>query len=121
MIDSYLNGPRTLSNSRLSYLILSQSERDSELLPTPPRTPSPTSEAGSIEDALDEASAQQHEYDLLICAMHFLGDGMALHAFANDFFGLLGGEKSDEELRDVLHDEWRERWESAPEEVSVCL
>ncbi len=52
--------------------------------------------------------------------MHFLGDGMALHQFANDFFGLLGGEKSDDELREMLHEEWRVRWGNVPEEVSSC-
>jgi hypothetical protein len=28
--------------------------------------------------------------DLLICATHFLGDGMALHQFAHEFLSLLG-------------------------------
>jgi hypothetical protein len=31
------------------------------------------------------------EHELFICAAHFIGDGMALHQFANDFFGLLDG------------------------------
>ena len=29
-------------------------------------------------------------FDLLICATHFLGDGMALHQFAHEFLSLLG-------------------------------
>lgn len=89
-------------------------------MPTPPRTPSPpnlTLEADSA--SADEGEIElQREYELLICAMHFLGDGMALHQFANDFFGLLGGAQSDEELRDLLQEEWRTRWATAPEEVS---
>jgi len=51
--------------------------------------------------------------------MHFLGDGMALHATANDFFSLLGSEKSEEELRLMLAEEWQERWGSVPHEINV--
>ena len=104
LIDSYLNGPRTLSNTRLSYLILSKSiAHPSPTIPSPPPTPSPsahTSALGNGEQALFEQDASQmtYQHDLLICAMHFLGDGMALHQFANDFFGLLGGLESDEQL-----------------------
>ncbi|OJT08171.1 hypothetical protein TRAPUB_933 [Trametes pubescens] len=123
LIDTYLNGPRTLSNSRLSYLILSEPQSSPELMPTPPRTPSPptlTLEADSASP--DETEAEpKREYELLICAMHFLGDGMALHQFANDFFGLLGGAKSDDALRDLLQEEWRTRWATAPEEVSYPI
>lgn len=35
---------------------------------------------------------------------------MALHTFANDFLGLLGGSKSTEELQDLLNDEWKATW-----------
>ena len=42
--------------------------------------------------------------------MHFLGDGMALHNFANEFFGLLGSDRTDSDLRVVLEEEWRVRW-----------
>ena len=90
------------------------------LMPTPPRTPSPTSEPlefATAEEAPPE-SEREREDELLICAMHFLGDGMALHQFANDFFGLLGGDKSDEELREMLLEEWQTRWGAAPEDVS---
>ncbi|TFK90810.1 hypothetical protein K466DRAFT_484133 [Polyporus arcularius HHB13444] len=121
LIDTYLNGARTLSNTRLSYLILSEPLSSPELMPTPPRTPSPTSaplELHTVPEAEDPGaeSDRQHQYELLICAMHFLGDGMALHQFANDFFGLLGGEKSDDELREMLHEEWRVRWGDVAEE-----
>ena len=54
LLDSYLNGPRTLSNSRLSYLILSEPGQDPEPLPTPPRTPSPSLSAGSFDPTQDE-------------------------------------------------------------------
>lgn len=44
---------------------------------------------------------------------------MALHATANDFFGLLGSEKSNEELEELAAEEWRKRWEQ-PVEAPVC-
>ncbi|KAI1789818.1 hypothetical protein LXA43DRAFT_892212 [Ganoderma leucocontextum] len=122
LIDSYLNGPRTLSNNRLSYLILSEPVTSPELMLTPPRTPSPAMSEprepepeATIDDEFPEAE-RTRQYELLICAMHFLGDGMALHAFANDFFGLLGGDKSEADLQQILQEEWRARWAAAPEE-----
>jgi len=92
LIDSYLNGPRTLSNDRLSYLIVST--------PEAPDTPSPN-----------------HEF--FICAAHFLGDGMALHQFANDFFTLLGSSKTIDELETLLRDEYKTRLGQALDEVSA--
>jgi len=86
LIDSYLNGPRTLSDERLSYLILSQS-------------------------GVSDAGLPNH--DILICATHFLGDGMALHQFANDFFSLLASAKTDSELETEVHDECWKRWSSS--------
>lgn len=110
LINTYLNGPRTLSNSRLSYLVVSEPSYTGSSMPTPPRTPSP-SRAGS-ELTLDAEDHQEDvtQYELLICAMHFLGDGMALHQFANDFFGLLGSQRTEAELEAILSDEWRARW-----------
>jgi len=52
----------------------------------------------------------QFDFDLLICAAHFIGDGMALHQFANDFFSILGSEKSQQDLEQQLIDEWQQRW-----------
>lgn len=92
LIDSYLNGPRTLSNDRLSYLVLSTSEAS-------------------------ETSSPSH--DILICAAHFLGDGMALHQFANDFFTLLGSAKTSGELEALLTDEYKTRWERSVDEVGL--
>ena len=82
LLESYLNGPRTLSNERLSYLIVSQKK--------------------------DEQGSERN-IDFLICATHFLGDGMALHQFANDFFSLLGGELDEAGLLKKLDLEWNER------------
>jgi hypothetical protein len=47
-----------------------------------------------------------------------LGDGMALHQSANDFFGLLGSTKTDSELEALLQDEYKTRWEKSVDEVS---
>ena len=102
LIDAYLNGPRTLSNARLSYLLASY----------------PHSDDLCNSDATTE-------FNIMICAVHFLGDGMALHQTANDFFLLLGGKSNDshddhvrtvDELYAILDDEWKLRWASAPED-----
>jgi hypothetical protein len=85
LIDSYLNGQRTLSNDRLSFLIVSS------LQPFP------------LPNGTETENSQ--EFDLLICAAHFIGDGMALHTFANQFFGLLGSTLRDHELRNLLQQE----------------
>lgn len=100
LIDSYLNGSRTLSSDRLSYLIVSQGGTS---LPSPPLTPRSTS-------PFDERESPSYSHDIMICAAHFLGDGMALHQFANDFFGLLGGEKTIAELEAQLKEELSSRW-----------
>ncbi|KAF5384779.1 hypothetical protein D9615_001268 [Tricholomella constricta] len=83
LIDSYLNGPRTLSNDRISYLIVSL-----------PRD--------------DKSNGTAVKCEFLICAAHFLGDGIALHQFANDFFGLLGSSMMSE-LAAILSVEWQAR------------
>jgi hypothetical protein len=59
-------------------------------------------------------------HELLICAAHFIGDGMALHQFANDFFGLLGA-CSQEELDQLVVDEWKQRWETLSSDVRFQL
>ncbi|KDE08240.1 hypothetical protein MVLG_01506 [Microbotryum lychnidis-dioicae p1A1 Lamole] len=64
LLDTYLNGDRTLSDERLSYLIFS-----------------------TAEASFDAATEQ--EYDMYLFSAHFLGDGMALHTTANEIFTLL--------------------------------
>ena len=54
------------------------------------------------------------EYELFICAAHFIGDGMALHQFANDFFGLLDGASSQKELDQLVSNEWKQHWGQIP-------
>ena len=121
LIDSYLNGPRTLSNDRLSYLIVSS--RDSDHLPTPVSTPNP-----DMPNTASSNLGEIREFDLLICAMHFLGDGMALHRFANEFFTILAGPRpvdastltpessqaprTNSELSELLKSEFEAKWGS---------
>ncbi|KAG1757180.1 hypothetical protein EDB19DRAFT_1656229 [Suillus lakei] len=108
LIDSYLNGARTLSNDRLSYLVVSQGTS----LPSPPLTPRSTS-------PFDERESPSYNHDLMICAAHFLGDGMALHQFANDLFGLLGGDKTITELETQLKEELSSRWDANSTRIAV--
>ncbi|GAA5950964.1 hypothetical protein JCM3765_004642 [Sporobolomyces pararoseus] len=70
ILDTYLNGERTLSGERLSHLVISTPE-------------------GSIQS---ETSTVQ-EYDFFLYSTHFIGDGMALHSTANEFFTLLASEE----------------------------
>ncbi|GAV98829.1 hypothetical protein LENED_000238 [Lentinula edodes] len=90
LIDSYLNGPRTLSAQRLSYGPVQSTQ---------------------VEDWFD--------YDLLLCTTHFIGDGMALHQCANDFFTLLSSKRSTEELHDIVKEQWRIRYGSQFSELSL--
>ena len=95
LIDAYLNGDRTLSNDRLSYLIIS-SDCANTIIPT--------------DHSLESV---KKNYDLMICATHFLGDGMALHQFANDFFVLLGSYMNEMALLEKLIIEWSEKYTNA--------
>jgi hypothetical protein len=70
------------------------------VLPTPPLTPDPNLK----EQPQDEST---YQFELFICAVHFLGDGMALHQFANDFLSLLGSPKTQSELETLLADEFQ--------------
>ncbi|GAA6061049.1 hypothetical protein JCM10212_004623 [Sporobolomyces blumeae] len=65
VLDDYLNGDRTLSDERLAFLTILTAEPSFS------------------------TSEQEQEYDFLLYSTHFLGDGMALHSTANEFFTLL--------------------------------
>ena len=75
IISSYLNGPRTLSNDCLAMLVVAVPETD------------------------------DGEYEIMLCATHYLGDGMALHTFMNEFYTLLGSEKSVDDFVDMIEKE----------------
>jgi hypothetical protein len=95
LIDAYLNGARTLSNDRLSFLIIS-------------------SDCANTNMPTDHTSLESvKNYDWMICATHFLGDGMALHQFANDFFVLLGSSMNEMALLEKLTIEWSEKYINA--------
>ena len=58
--------------------------------------------------------------------MHFIGDGMALHMFANHFLQLLAGNDAtsttpctDEELLTLLSEEWETRWGHSAKSAST--
>jgi hypothetical protein len=80
-----MNGPRVLSNDRLSYLIIS----------TP--TASTRTEPADILN-----------YNLFICAAHFIGDGAALNQSVHDLLCMVTSTKTDEELKRELdeHRDW---------------
>lgn len=72
----YLNGPRTLSDERLSFLVFS----------------TPEATFTSAEATAD----QEQEYDMHLFCTHFLGDGMALHTTANELFTLLADRPTEQ-------------------------
>ena len=74
LLDGYLNGERTLSDERLSYLVVSTPE-------------------GEFNSSDPE---HEQEYDFWLFSTHFLGDGMALHTTANEFFNLLADASPDQ-------------------------
>lgn len=66
------------------------------------------------------------EYDILICAVHFLGDGMALHRFANELFILLaeagaGESLATEDYEELLRKEWEAKWGSTQVTLASVL
>ena len=67
-----MNGPRTLSNARLSYLAISSPNVD--------------------------GCSEEYNYDLLMCAPHFTGDGMSLHQCTHDLLELLASSMSNEDM-----------------------
>jgi hypothetical protein len=94
----------------LSYLVVSHTPTLDVQLPTPPLTPRISTEESAELSAHLMCNDRVFNHELLICATHFIGDGMALHQFANDFFGMLGGGLSEEELDQLVVDEWKQRW-----------
>ncbi|EJD40848.1 hypothetical protein AURDEDRAFT_69593 [Auricularia subglabra TFB-10046 SS5] len=94
LVNTYLNGPRTLSNDRLSYVVVA----------TPQDTP-------GFPFAVDGPG---QEFHFLLAAPHCLGDGMALYRMSDEFFEMLASEKTDEDLKDVLHSEWERATATSP-------
>ncbi|KAG2022925.1 hypothetical protein CC2G_000639 [Coprinopsis cinerea AmutBmut pab1-1] len=97
LIDSYLNGPRTLSNDRLSYLYISS------------------------PDTSSESSTDELEFNWMICTTHYIGDGMALHQTANDFFTLLGSKKNEAELQALLNSEMTSNRQEGEQQLPLSI
>jgi hypothetical protein len=79
LISDYMNGPRLLSNDRLSYAVISST---------------------SSSEAPDHI-----DYSLFVCATHFIGDGAALNQSAHDLLCILTSTQSDEELKKELDEQ----------------
>ncbi|KAF9074229.1 hypothetical protein BDP27DRAFT_1288213 [Rhodocollybia butyracea] len=77
LISNYLNGPRTLSDERMSYLVISTS-------------------------TVPQVSDEEGTYDLFMCAPHFIGDGASLHQCTHDLLTLLSSTRSNDELKRSL-------------------
>lgn len=78
LISNYMDGPRQLSNNFLSLLVIST-----------PNT--------SGDDAPGDV-----DFDLMMCAPHFIGDGTSLHQSTHDLFCIITSSKSDAELLEEL-------------------
>ncbi|KAJ6616455.1 hypothetical protein B0H10DRAFT_1395661 [Mycena sp. CBHHK59/15] len=76
LISAYMDGPRILSNEYLSFLVISVPENLS--------------------------GDHTADYDLLMCAPHFIGDGTALHQSTHELLCLVTSEKTDAELAEGL-------------------
>ena len=99
LISNYLNGPRTLSSRHLSHLFLASSPQFSASAKIGPN---------SVEAAPSTTQSEHDKkYDILFAATHFIGDGMALHNFADEFFSLLAVQDIDVDI--LLEREWRSR------------
>ncbi|KIK53101.1 hypothetical protein GYMLUDRAFT_250683 [Collybiopsis luxurians FD-317 M1] len=79
LILNYLNGPRTLFDKHMSYLVIS--------------TGSPSTEADDTDKG---------DYNLLMCAPHFIGDGASLHQCTHEFITLLASAQSSQKLKQKL-------------------
>ncbi|KAJ3934045.1 MAG: hypothetical protein NXY57DRAFT_996212 [Lentinula lateritia] len=79
LISNYLNGSRTLSDERMSYLVISTS---SDLEPS--------------------TNNDEGKYDLLMCAPHFIGDGASLHQCTHELMTLLSSPQTTHDLAESL-------------------
>ena len=102
LVNTYLNGKRTLSSNHLSHLFFS-SPFAKVSLASALEHPGSRPEEESVPD-----TCQLMQYDVLFATTHYLGDGMALHNFATDFFVLLSSQNGLAELslEALLQSEW---------------
>ncbi|KAJ7204820.1 hypothetical protein GGX14DRAFT_523028 [Mycena pura] len=76
LITAYMDGPGVLSNDFLSCLVVSEPENSPD------------------KDASD--------YDIFMCAPHFIGDGTALHQSTHELICLVTSNKTDGDLLEDL-------------------
>ncbi|TFK35776.1 hypothetical protein BDQ12DRAFT_725811 [Crucibulum laeve] len=81
LIFEHMNGARVLSDEHLSHLVISTSH----VTPTAAVDP------------------DYQDYDLLMCAPHFLGDGTSLHQATHDLLSLLASPLTDSQLTEELY------------------
>ena len=96
LAEAYLNGPRTLSDSRLSYLFVSGPSLSSQ-----PNLNAETTPGCRVM------------WELIICFTHNINGGTAAHYCTNELLSLIGGPSpgahpciSYDELSQVLEQEW---------------
>jgi len=89
MIDTYLNGPRTLGPTRLAMLHIG----------------SPPFSSSTDIDPANQSDEPKGTYEVMLCATHFLGDGMALHTFMNEFCSLLGSSRTTQDFAELIQAE----------------
>ncbi|CED82395.1 hypothetical protein [Phaffia rhodozyma] len=94
LVATYLNGPRQLSASRLAQLTVAS-------------------------DNSGLAPGQPSQFEVILCTTHYVGDGMALHTFMNEFYCVIGGALSTEELINLLNTEMQDRRMQTPFPVSA--
>ncbi|KAF5355416.1 hypothetical protein D9757_013155 [Collybiopsis confluens] len=78
LISNYLNGPRILSDECMSYILISN----------------------PMESIYDDGHSGQ--FELLMCAPHFIGDGASLHQCTHEFMTLLASPQSSSDLLQIL-------------------
>jgi hypothetical protein len=118
LISRYLNGKRTLGSDHLSHLFFSSPFSITSLEES---FSDPTHNEQKEED-IPEAD-QPIQFDIVIAATHYLGDGMALHNFATEFFVLLASQVGPCQLSlvDLLKAEWNKRCTKAAFESKQVL
>ncbi|KAF5366079.1 hypothetical protein D9757_012389 [Collybiopsis confluens] len=78
LISNYLNGPQTLSDERMSYLVI----------------------CNPMESIYNDGHNGQ--FELFMCAPHFIGDGASLHQCTHKFMTLLVSPQSSYDLLQIL-------------------
>ncbi|KZW03307.1 hypothetical protein EXIGLDRAFT_712338 [Exidia glandulosa HHB12029] len=125
LVNTYLNGPRTLSNDRLSYVVVATPHDTPDFPYAAPNNSFAPSLANltllppmpSLQNTVDGPG---QEFHFLLAAPHCLGDGMALYRMSDEFFEMLASDKTDAQLKELVHLEW-ERAVAGAEEATCPI